>query len=74
MLIPADSAGRLLEICLLFDQHWAQARQQCQNYTLAVLTNVAFNSFEFAKSQLEWMSESVMNIFESTRENAFAFK
>jgi cleavage and polyadenylation specificity factor subunit 2 len=73
VLLPTDSAGRLLELSVVLDQHW-DLNKDLRKYTLVVLTNVAFNTFEFAKSELEWMNESVLTAFESSRSNAFAFK
>lgn len=74
VLLPTDSSARLLELSLVLDQHWDKHKSDLAKYTLVVLTNVAFNTFEFAKSQLEWMNDSILNAFESSRENAFAFK
>jgi len=44
------------------------------NYSVALLNNVSYNTVEFAKSQLEWMSDAVMKSFDNSRENPFAFK
>jgi cleavage and polyadenylation specificity factor subunit 2 len=72
VLMPVDSAGRVLEILMCLDQYWAQNR--LTSFPVAFLTNVSFNTIEFAKSQLGWMSDSVMNAFDLARENPFAFK
>ena len=42
-------------------------------YSLALLNNVAFNVVEFAKSQIDWMSEKLMNMFREKRSNPFQF-
>ena len=43
-------------------------------YSLALLNNVAFNVVEFAKSQMDWMSEKLMNMFREKRSNPFRFR
>jgi cleavage and polyadenylation specificity factor subunit 2 len=35
---------------------------------------VAYNVNEFAKSQIEWMSDKLMKSFEGARNNPFGFK
>jgi len=68
VLLPVDSAGRVLELLVILDQHWAQSRY---TYPLILLTNEAYNTIEFAKIQLEWMSEDITDKFITNRENAF---
>ena len=70
VLMPVDTAGRVLELLLVLDQHWTQSRLGA--YPIVLLTNVAYNTLEFARSQLEWMSDAVTRAFEQLRENAFA--
>jgi cleavage and polyadenylation specificity factor subunit 2 len=72
VLIPVDTAGRVLELLITLDQFWIQ--HKLTNYSLAFLTNVSLTTIEFAKSQLEWMSDSIMNAFDHSRENTFSFK
>ncbi|XP_026687778.1 probable cleavage and polyadenylation specificity factor subunit 2, partial [Diaphorina citri] len=43
-------------------------------YSLALLNNVSYNVVEFAKSQIEWMSDKLMKSFEGARNNPFHFK
>ena len=69
VLLPVDTAGRVLEILLVLDQHWTQNRLGA--YPIVLVTNVAHNTLEFARSQLEWMSDSVSKAFEQARDNAF---
>jgi cleavage and polyadenylation specificity factor subunit 2 len=38
------------------------------------MSNVVHNVVEFAKSQVEWMSEKIMRTFEEGRYNPFQFK
>lgn len=73
VLMPIDTAGRVLEIMLVLEKHWAVNRL---SYPLALLTPVAYNTLEFAKSQLEWMNEQVAREFESSRDkdNPFSMR
>ena len=73
ILMPIDTAGRVLEIMLVLEKHWAMNRL---SYPLALLTPVAYNTLEFAKSQLEWMNEQVAKEFESSRDkdNPFSMR
>lgn len=73
ILMPVDTAGRVLEVMLLLEKHWAVNRL---SYPLALLSPVAYNTLEFAKSQLEWMNEQVAKEFENSREkdNPFSMR
>mmetsp|Transcript_12290 Transcript_12290/g.37200 ORF Transcript_12290/g.37200 Transcript_12290/m.37200 type:complete len:762 (-) Transcript_12290:32-2317(-) len=71
VLIPIDSAARVLEVMLLMDQYWTFNR--LRNYSIAFLSNTSFNTVKFAQSQLEWMCDDVTNYFEASRENPFSF-
>ena len=73
VLMPVDTAGRILELLLLLEKHWAQNRL---SYPLAMLTPVAYNTLEFAKTQLEWMNEQVAKDFEVSRDrdNPFSMR
>ena len=69
VLIPVDPAGRVLELLLLLEERWA--KQQLGAYQLVLLTTVAYNTMEFARSHLEWMGENVGRNFDRDRLNAF---
>lgn len=45
-----SSAGRVLELLVLLDEHWQKHR--LGSYKLVLLHNTAFNTAEFAKSQV----------------------
>ena len=49
----------MLELAQLVDQVWSNKDSGLLAYSLALLNNVAFNVNEFAKSQIEWMSEKM---------------
>nr|XP_054758654.1 cleavage and polyadenylation specificity factor subunit 2-like [Lytechinus pictus] len=74
VLISVDTAGRVVELSLLLDQLWRNQDSGLGNYSLAMLNNVSYNVVEFAKSQVEWMSDKVMRAFEDRRNNPFQFK
>lgn len=74
VLVSVDTAGRVVELALLLDQLWRNEDSGLNTYSLAMLNNVSYNVVEFAKSQMEWMSEKVMRSFEDKRNNPFQFK
>ncbi|XP_064621428.1 cleavage and polyadenylation specificity factor subunit 2-like [Lineus longissimus] len=73
-LVAVDTAGRVLELAQLLDQLWRNSESGLMAYSLALLNNVSYNVVEFAKSQVEWMSDKIMRAFEDRRNNPFQFK
>ncbi|XP_057952872.1 cleavage and polyadenylation specificity factor subunit 2 isoform X2 [Malania oleifera] len=71
VLLPVDTAGRVLELILILEQYWAQNHL---SYPIFFLTYVASSTVDFVKSFLEWMSDSIAKSFEHTRDNAFLLK
>uniref|UniRef100_A0ACD5T9S1 Uncharacterized protein n=1 Tax=Avena sativa TaxID=4498 RepID=A0ACD5T9S1_AVESA len=71
VLLPVDTAGRVLELLLIMEQYWAQRHLV---YPIYFLTNVATSTVDFVKSFLEWMSDSISKSFEHTRDNAFLLR
>ncbi len=75
ILIPCDSALRLLELAFVLEGGWndlmAATRVSAKAY---ILTHQAYRTLEFAKGMLEWMSQSVMKVFDTDRTNPFDFK
>ncbi|XP_075145543.1 cleavage and polyadenylation specificity factor subunit 2 [Haematobia irritans] len=74
VLIAVDTAGRVLELAHMLDQLWKNKESGLMAYTLALLNNFSYNVIEFAKSQIEWMSDKLMKTFEGARNNPFQFK
>lgn len=74
VVIAVDTAGRVLELAHMLDQLWTNKESGLLAYSLALLNNVSYNVVEFAKSQIEWMSEKLMRSFEGARNNPFQFK
>ena len=71
VLLPVDTSGRVLELLVTMDQYWIENKI---SFTIAFLSYQSYNTIEFAKSQLEWMSDAVVSAFDLRRENVFAFK
>ncbi|XP_063705620.1 probable cleavage and polyadenylation specificity factor subunit 2 [Culicoides brevitarsis] len=74
VLIAVDTAGRVLELAHMMDQLWKNKESGLLTYSLALLNNVSYNVIEFAKSQIEWMSDKLMKSFEGARNNPFQFR
>ena len=73
-LVCVDTAGRVLELAHMVDSLWQNKESGLMTYSLALLNNVSYNVVEFAKSQIEWMSEKLMRTFEGKRNNPFTFR
>uniref|UniRef100_A0A1I7XJ10 Cleavage and polyadenylation specificity factor subunit 2 n=1 Tax=Heterorhabditis bacteriophora TaxID=37862 RepID=A0A1I7XJ10_HETBA len=73
-MVVIDTAGRVLEIAHLLDQLWSNAEAGLMTYNLVMLSHVASSVVEFAKSQVEWMSDKILKSFETGRYNPFAFR
>lgn len=69
VLIPIDTAGRLLELVLLLERYWSEHRL---TYPLVLLSAMAYSTLEFAKSQLEWMNEALVRQLGHARDNPFS--
>jgi hypothetical protein len=52
----------------LLGRHWADGRVGL--YHLVFLSHMSFNVLEYARSQLEWMSDSLAKVRASTRPRA----
>ncbi|KAL5273884.1 CPSF2 family protein [Megaselia abdita] len=74
VLITVDTAGRVLELAHMLDQLWKNRDSGLMAYSIALLNYVSYNVIEFAKSQIEWMSDKLMKTFEGARNNPFQFK
>ncbi|CAL2045573.1 unnamed protein product [Caenorhabditis brenneri] len=74
-MVVIDTAGRVLEIAYLLDQLWSNADAGLSTYNLVMMSHVASSVVQFAKSQLEWMHESLFKYdSNSTRYNPFTLK
>ncbi|KAJ8554425.1 hypothetical protein K7X08_025103 [Anisodus acutangulus] len=71
VLLPVDTAGRVLELILTLEQHWAQKQLSTPIYFLSYVSS---STIDYVKSFLEWMSDSIAKSFEHTRDNAFLLR
>ncbi|WFD00072.1 hypothetical protein MYAM1_002818 [Malassezia yamatoensis] len=55
VLIPVDSAARLLELLVLLDQHWSYAYQH-QRFPLCLVSRTGQEFLDRARTFIEWMS------------------
>ncbi|KAH7697660.1 hypothetical protein AAVH_35256 [Aphelenchoides avenae] len=74
VMVVIDTAGRVLEIAHLLDQLWQNKEAGLMTYNLVMLSHVASSVIESAKSQVEWMSDKILRLFESGRHNPFQFR
>ncbi|XP_063387739.1 probable cleavage and polyadenylation specificity factor subunit 2 [Cydia fagiglandana] len=74
VLVCTDTAGRVLELAHMLDQLWRNKDSGLVAYTLLLLSNVSYNVVEFAKSQIEWMSDKLTRAFEGARSNPFLLR
>ena len=58
----------------MVDQLWSNKDSGLLAYSLALLNNVSYNVVEFAKSQIEWMSEKLMKMMGEKKANPFQFR
>ncbi|CAH8272030.1 unnamed protein product [Arabidopsis lyrata] len=71
VLLPVDTAGRVLELLLILEQHWSQ---RGFSFPIYFLTYVSSSTIDYVKSFLEWMSDSISKSFETSRDNAFLLR
>lgn len=71
VLLPVDTAGRVLELLLILEQHWSQ---RAFSFPIYFLTYVSSSTIDYVKSFLEWMSDSISKSFETSRDNAFLLR
>ncbi|CAI9092242.1 OLC1v1027434C1 [Oldenlandia corymbosa var. corymbosa] len=71
VLLPVDTAGRVLELILILEQHWEQYKLI---YPIYFLTYVSSSTINYVKTFLEWMSDSIAKSFEHTRDNVFLLR
>jgi cleavage and polyadenylation specificity factor subunit 2 len=69
VLIPCDTGARLLELLHTFSQYWVDNKLGL--YNLVFLSHMSHNVVEFAKSQLEWMADTLSKPFFNARPNPF---
>ena len=73
ILIPCESGGRALELMQLLAKHVMNDKSRLEVDRLIYLTPMASNVVDFAKAQLEWMSDSLCKAFYKGETNPFEF-
>ena len=73
ILIPCESGGRALELMQLLAKNVMCDKSRLEVDSLVYLTPMAPNIVDFAKAQLEWMSDSLCDAFYKGKENPFEF-
>ena len=69
VLLPVDTAGRVLELMLMLDQQWETMKGRLGQYKLVLLHHMAHNVVEFVRSMVEWMSHERQNAFDARRQH-----
>lgn len=73
VLIPCDTAGRVLEIALMLEHVWSRKETGLAAYSLAMVSNVGTKMLEKARSSVVWMTGEIFQE-SSSRDKPFAFK
>ena len=63
VLLPVDTAGRVLELLLLLEQEWKKLNVKKANITF--LSNTSYTAQDFARSHLEWMNPKDLDMSEN---------
>lgn len=69
VLIPCETAARTLEILFMLDKHWRD--NKIGLYSLVLLSHMASHIVDYARSQLEWMRDSLSKGFYNEKPNPF---
>lgn len=72
VLIPVETASRTLELLHTLGKFWTD-QKLFDLYHLVLLSPMGLNVVEFARSELEWMSESLSKDFYLGKPNPFSF-
>ncbi|ETW02661.1 hypothetical protein, variant [Aphanomyces invadans] len=70
ILIPCDSAGRVLEVLHVLDQYWIKLKLKDP---IALLHTMSFYTPKAAQAMLEWCSERISKNFDIGKPNPFNF-
>ncbi|OQR96138.1 cleavage and polyadenylation specificity factor subunit [Achlya hypogyna] len=70
VLIPCDSAGRVLEVLHVLDQYWIKLKLK---YPIALLHTMSYYAPKAAQAMLEWCSERISKNFDIGKPNPFQF-
>ncbi|RLO03945.1 hypothetical protein DYB28_010993, partial [Aphanomyces astaci] len=70
VLIPCDSAGRVLEVLHVLDQYWIKLKLKDP---IVLLHTMSFYTPKAAQAMLEWCSERISKNFDIGKPNPFNF-
>ena len=73
VLIPVDTAGRLIELTVQLHKAW-ESDSELSKFPLIIMHPLSSSTFDFARSMIEWMSDEVVKNFDISRDNLFLFK
>jgi len=73
-LLPVDSAGRVLELLMMIHQYWETMKIGKDQYRFVFLSHESYNTVDFARGQIEWMSSSCIKLFDTHRDNPFSLR
>lgn len=59
VMLPSDAAGRSLELVAVLEAHW-RLHRELRGVPVVLLQAQAFNTIEFAKSEIEWMGDEAL--------------
>ena len=59
VMLPSDAAGRSLELVTVLEAHW-RLHRELRGVPVVLLQAQAFNTIEFAKSEIEWMGDEAL--------------
>jgi cleavage and polyadenylation specificity factor subunit 2 len=73
VLLPVDSAGRVLELLLLLHTYFETTRLS-PSYSLVFLSHESSRTVDFARQLIEWLSEACQRHFDIQRDSPFALR
>ena len=72
VLLPVDTSGRILELLLLLVREW-DTNKYHTSYNLIYYGYMCHNVLDYAKSQLEWMSQQLNTQFTDHGQHPYRF-
>jgi len=75
VLIPADSAGRVLELAFFLEQNWKLNMKNFKTlgFKLVLFARKYFNPIHYAQKMTEWMSDDA-SVFADSQKSPFEFE
>jgi cleavage and polyadenylation specificity factor subunit 2 len=73
ILIPCESGGRAIELIQLLIRNVIRDKGRLETDMLVYLSPMSNNTLDFARAQLEWMSDTLCRDFYMGGQNPFDF-